>query len=100
KGATVAAAACRSVAISKPIRGAENAEIECRFGAKSGATFNRNPVPVCSDFCNLVLSESLLRAVVQLGVRGLKTHWLMNPTCFVTGSRPMCNLLVGKSGSG
>ena len=48
----------------------------------------------------LVLSESLLRAVVQLGSSRAKTHWLMNPTCFATGSRPMCNLLVGKSGSG
>ena len=29
-----------------------------------------------------------------------KIHWLMNATCFATGSRPMRNLLVGKSGSG
>ena len=43
--------------------------------------------------CFFVRSYSLV-------VSRLKTHWLMNPTCFATGSRPICNLLVGKSGSG
>ena len=36
----------------KPIRGAENAEIRCRFRPKSPAAFDRNPVPLCSDFCS------------------------------------------------
>ena len=28
-------------------------EITCRIGAKSPAAFDRNQVPVCSDFCTL-----------------------------------------------
>jgi hypothetical protein len=33
----------------KPIRGAENAEIECRIGAKSGAAFRRNHLPLSTE---------------------------------------------------
>jgi hypothetical protein len=33
----------------KPIRGAENAEIRCRIGAKSGAAFRRNHLPLSTE---------------------------------------------------
>jgi hypothetical protein len=33
----------------KPIRGAENAEIGCRIGAKSGAAFRRNHLPLSTE---------------------------------------------------
>ena len=33
----------------KPIRGAENAEIGCRIGAKSGADFRRNHLPISTE---------------------------------------------------
>ena len=33
----------------KPVRGAENAEIGCRIGAKSGAAFRRNHLPLSTE---------------------------------------------------
>src|SRR5690349_7987157 len=36
-------------------------EITCRFPPKSPAAFNRNQVPVCSDFCRLALRGRLAR---------------------------------------
>jgi hypothetical protein len=33
----------------KPVRGAENAEIRCRIGAKSGAAFRRNHPPLSTE---------------------------------------------------
>src|SRR6202011_1755764 len=49
KGATVAAITCRSAASAEPIRGAENAEIRCRIGAKSPAAFRRNRLPLSTE---------------------------------------------------
>jgi DNA-binding winged helix-turn-helix (wHTH) protein len=49
KGATVNAITCRSAATPKPTRGAENAEIRCRIGAKSGAAFRRNHLPLSTE---------------------------------------------------
>src|SRR5437667_8163854 len=40
---------CRSAARPEPIRGAENAEIRCRIGAKSGAAFRRNHLPLSTE---------------------------------------------------
>jgi hypothetical protein len=34
-------------------------EIRCRFPPKSPAAFDRNQVPVCSDFCRFVMRLSL-----------------------------------------
>jgi integrase/recombinase XerD len=36
-------------------------EIGCRFPPKSPAAFNRNPVPVCPDFCSLLIRETKFR---------------------------------------
>jgi hypothetical protein len=33
-----------------------------RIGAKSDAAFDRNPAPVCSDFCNMHAQEALGRS--------------------------------------
>jgi hypothetical protein len=49
KGARLAAITCRSAATPKPNRGAENAEIGCRIGAKSGAAFRRNHLPLSTE---------------------------------------------------
>jgi hypothetical protein len=49
KGPTVAAITCRSAARPEPIRGAENAEIRCRIGAKSPAAFRRNHPPLSTE---------------------------------------------------
>ena len=49
KGATVAAITWRSAARPEPIRGAENADIRCRIGAKSGAAFRRNHLPLSTE---------------------------------------------------
>ena len=50
--------------------------------------FNRNPVPVCSDFCNLVLSESLLRTVVQLGCSRVQNLLVDEPDVLCDGVAP------------
>ena len=63
-------------------------EIRCRFPPKSLAAFNRNPVPVCSDFCNLVLSESLLRTVVQLGCSRVQNLLVDEPDVLCDGVAP------------
>ena len=49
---------------------AENAEIRCRIGAKSPAAFDRNQVPVCSDFCSVRLLMLPSPFGGRLGPRG------------------------------
>src|SRR6201988_268007 len=49
KGATLDAITCRSEAMQKPTRGAKNAEIRCRIGAKSPAAFRRNHLPLSTE---------------------------------------------------
>ncbi len=67
---------------AKAEQGAENAEIRCRFPPKSPAAFDRNQMPVCSDFCTAYLMGRDKRGVSakflqrELGV-AYQTAWTM-----------------------
>jgi hypothetical protein len=70
---------CRSAARPEPIRGAENAEIRCRIGAKSGAAFRRNHLPLSTEircrfapiFADLRLERDQRAAAPQFAAVGV-----------------------------
>jgi hypothetical protein len=70
---------CRSAARPEPIRGAENAEIRCRIGAKSGAAFHRNHLPLSTEircrfapiFADLRLERDQRAAAPQFAAVGV-----------------------------
>jgi hypothetical protein len=55
----------------KPIRGAENAEIGCRIGAKSGADFRRNHLPISTEIrCRFAPIFAELVPAIQIAEPG------------------------------
>ena len=65
-------------------------EIRCRFPPKSPAAFDRNQVPVCSDFCTYAEPSGLLLRELRLG-----NHVVQNVVATI--SPPKGDLLLGQS---
>ena len=87
KGAKLAAITCRAAAMPKPNQGAENAEIGGRIGAKSGAAFRRNHLPISTEIrCRFApifadWKDGSAKACANIPVNGLlgacaRTGWM------------------------